>query len=183
MKTGMLTQELAKEILDYDSDTGHLCWKPRASEMFATRRAFSIWNVRYAGKVAGHKDVHGYIVVGINSILHKAHRIIYLMVHGISPEEIDHIDGNGCNNKISNLRSANRMQNMANYSRPKTNTSGYKGVSWNKKNRKWVAYSRHENKQKYLGSFNCRIEAAKKYNEAAIKYHGEFAKLNEFHDI
>jgi hypothetical protein len=59
------------------------------------------------------------------------------------------------------------------------NTSGFKGVYWNKQNAKWTALIRLNNKKIHIGNYIDIKDAAKAYNEAAIKFHGEFAKLNE----
>jgi hypothetical protein len=91
----------------------------------------------------------------------------------------DHIDIDGLNNQRNNLREATDNQNKANRTLFKNNTSGYKGVSWNKYNKKWVAYIRVNKKRIHLGYFNDIKDAARAYNEAAIKYFGEFAVLNK----
>lgn len=91
---------------------------------------------------------------------------------------VDHIDGNALNNKRSNLRICTHKQNMRN--KKKTNkgsSSQYKGVTFHKKSQKWRANITIK-KVKYLGQFDSEVQAAKKYNEAAIKYYGEFARLN-----
>lgn len=92
--------------------------------------------------------------------------------------EVDHMDGNGLNNQKSNLRDCSRSENMCNRSKLSNNTSGYKGVRWKKENNKWNSYIRKDNKVIHLGYFFCIIKAAKAYDIAAIKYHGEFARLN-----
>jgi hypothetical protein len=103
------------------------------------------------------------------------------MFNGPIPEGyyIDHIDGNPSNNKLENLRLANQKENSRNSKKPKNNTSGYKGVHWNKEKEKWQARVMINTITKHIGYFEDLIEAAKAYNEAALKYHGEFAKLNE----
>lgn len=90
--------------------------------------------------------------------------------------EIDHINGNELDNRKENLRFANRRQNQLNAKPHKGSISGYKGVYLKKLNteKKWVVYIQ----QKYIGSFVNKINAAKAYNQAAIKYFGEFARLN-----
>lgn len=95
-------------------------------------------------------------------------------------EIIDHIDGNPLNNQRSNLRFASRSGNGANNASllPKHNTSGLRGVSWNKQKKKWTAQIKVSGKQKYVGAYAYSYDAAKAYNEAAKKYHGEFATLN-----
>ena len=89
--------------------------------------------------------------------------------------EIDHIDRNGMNNQKNNLRVCNRTQNMRN--RKSWSSSGYLGVHINKE--KYIlAHIRIDGKCIHLGTFKTKIEAAKAYDIAAIKYFGEFANLN-----
>jgi hypothetical protein len=94
-------------------------------------------------------------------------------------KEIDHKNLNGLDNQKHNLRFSSRSQNLMNRGIQKNNSSGFKGVSYHKKASKWFAQIMLNKKQKFLGLFDCKIEAAKVYNQAAIKYHGEFARLNE----
>lgn len=94
---------------------------------------------------------------------------------------VDHIDGNPLNNQKSNLRICNNSENSRNSKKAKNNTSGYKGVFFendNKKKRYKVCISIN-NKRKHVGRYETANEAAIAYNDAAIKYYGEFARLNE----
>lgn len=92
---------------------------------------------------------------------------------------VDHINHDGMDNREANLRAATHCENMYNRKKPsRTSYSKYKGVSWKKVNRKWVARIGFEKKEIHLGYFRSEIEAAKAYDRAAIKYHGEFASLN-----
>jgi hypothetical protein len=91
---------------------------------------------------------------------------------------IDHIDGNGLNNSRSNLRLATDSQNKANRGPQRDNTSGYKGVTWDKGRRRWHAQIKQQYRNIFLGRFTDIVDAAKAYNEAALKYYGEFAYLN-----
>jgi len=93
--------------------------------------------------------------------------------------EIDHKDQNKLNNLEKNLRICTHQQNSQNKSKQKNNVSGYIGVSWYKQTRKWKATIQINYEQIFLGYFNTSKEAAKAYNEAALKYHGEFIKLNK----
>lgn len=97
---------------------------------------------------------------------------------------VDHINGNGLDNRRENLRICTRSNNLMNSNKPKgKNTSKYKGVSKlnysNKKWKCWRAEIRINRKAIFLGTFKTQKEAALAYNEAAIKYFGKFAKLNE----
>lgn len=93
---------------------------------------------------------------------------------------VDHIDGDGTNNQRSNLRLATRAQNMANKGMYSTNKSGFKGVSWNKKNGKWRAQISKDKKVIYLGSSDDPEEAYKLYCEAADRLHENFANHGNF---
>lgn len=108
------------------------------------------------------------------------HRMIMeLEGYKIKGKQIDHINGNGLDNRLENLRLASHSENQRNSKLRKDNTSGYKGVVWNKRDKVWFALLRIGKKRLNLGSFDNKIDAAKAYNEAAIKYYGEFANLNE----
>jgi hypothetical protein len=93
--------------------------------------------------------------------------------------EVDHIDMNGLNNQRSNLRICTRSQNRCNSLKPKNNTSGFKGVSFQKSNKKFQATIKLNGKQSHIGYFNTSIEAAKAYDIEAIKIYGEFARTNK----
>lgn len=92
--------------------------------------------------------------------------------------ECDHRFGDTFDNRKKVLRECDHFENMRNQKKQKTNTSGFKGVSWKKNLNKWFVQIRANNKVKYLGIYEDKIEAAKVYNEAALKYHGEFAQIN-----
>lgn len=102
-----------------------------------------------------------------------------------APEDmyVDHINGNGLDNRRSNLRLCTHTQNCMNSLRRKNKTSKYKGVSWSKEKEKWAVYISYYKKHSFVGRYDTEIEAALAYNEAALKYHGEFAKLNEIEGI
>lgn len=104
------------------------------------------------------------------------HRVL-LRVEGVH-NHVDHIDGNGLNNRRSNLRVASRSQNLCNRPKPSSNTSGFKGVWYYKARNRWLAEIRHNGVKHRLGYFTDRIEAAKAYDRAARELHGEFAVLN-----
>ena len=92
---------------------------------------------------------------------------------------VDHINHDGMDNREANLRAATYSQNLCHRrKRSGAKYSKYKGVCWKKKNRKWVARIGLEKKEIHLGYFRSEIDAAKAYDRAAIKYHGDFACLN-----
>jgi hypothetical protein len=91
---------------------------------------------------------------------------------------IDHINGDGLDNRRENLRVCTQRQNCANQRIRRDNTSGYKGVYFNKRDERWVVQIRHRRERIFVGSFKDKNEAALAYNVAAVHYHGEFARLN-----
>lgn len=105
----------------------------------------------------------------------RIHNILMAPSQGL---EVDHINGDPLDNRKENLRIVTHSQNMMNSKISKNNTSGYKGVSFNIARNKWQVHIMDNKKEKCVGYFNNKIEAAKVYNQEALKYYGEFAKLN-----
>jgi hypothetical protein len=93
--------------------------------------------------------------------------------------DIDHINGDKLDNRKCNLRIATRSQNTYNRGKLSNNTSGYKGVCYDKSRSQFLASIGLNGKNKYIGRFNDAISAAKAYNEIALKLHGAYALLNE----
>lgn len=112
----------------------------------------------------------GYMRVTINGESYYAHRICWKLFYDREPDQIDHIDGDGSNNKITSLREADQKENMRNRCLNKNNTSGVTGVSLGVNPKKWVAQIRVNKKQIHLGSFDNKEEAVKARKEAEIEY-------------
>lgn len=104
------------------------------------------------------------------------HRLV--LTGEIDGSDIDHVDGDGLNNRRSNLRVASRSQNNRNRTKTKSNTSGYKGVFCDKRDGTWYAKIGHNRSQQYLGRFPLPEDAARAYDARAIELHGEFARPN-----
>ena len=157
-----ITQHSVKDLFDYRD--GVLYWKIRPSN-----------RIKINDKV-GSLNNRGYLGTKINEKKYSNHRIIFLMFHGYLPKFIDHIDGNPLNNKIENLRGASLTQNQYNSRISARNKSGVKGVSWAKRDKKWLARVSVNGKNKSFGSYH-DIEVAKFIAETMrYKYHGEFAR-------
>jgi len=129
-KLEIIGADKLKELLDYDYENGCLIWRKRHSGSMSDK----VFNKRFSGKKAGNKtkrtkrNRESYIVLSIYGKMYSAHRVIWYMVYGELPESIDHIDGNGLNNKIENLRNSTVSEQSRNYPLSKSNKTGILGV-------------------------------------------------------
>lgn len=156
-----LTQQRLKEILSYDPDTGIFTNLTQRS----TRAP--------KGGVAGTITHRGYIDIQIDGKKYQAHRLAWIYVYGNFPEKyLDHTNEIKDDNRLVNLRLATKQENGHNVSSPQiNNTSGFRGVSWHKSAKKWMATITINGKNKHLGYFNTAEEASEVYLAAKKKYH------------
>lgn len=159
-----LTKSNARELFDYRD--GALYWRVKASN-----------NVKI-GQPAGCKKKNGYLYISVYGRHWLAHRLVWLWHYGEVPEEIDHCNGVRNDNRIENLRPATRLENQWNSAKPITNTTGFKGVSWNKRLGKYMAQIRINGRQTYLGLFTDPSAAHDAYMAAANKNFGQFARAS-----
>jgi len=144
-----------KQTLVDDADFDYLVqWKWHAIHYKDT----GLW---YVSRVLKHKVT-------------AMHRLIMNCPTGM---QVDHIDGDGLNNQRYNLRICTKDENNINKRVRKDNTSGYKGVTWNKKSKKWIAQIKSKKIHYLLGSFDNPEEAYKAYCKSAKELHGEFSRL------
>lgn len=131
------------------------------------------------GGFAWRRIGNGYVQAQRSKLYVYMHRLIA----GAGPDElVDHMNGDRLDNRMCNLRIATSSQNGANRTgdRRKLGTSsGYKGVSWDKQRRKWVASIHIHGKTVALGRYEVEADAARAYNDKALATWGEFARLNE----
>lgn len=92
--------------------------------------------------------------------------------------QVDHINRNRLDNRRSNLRIATKAENLRNKVIYQNNKSGYRGVCWKTRDKKWAAQININQKRKHLGFFSSAEEAARAYDKAAKEFYGEFAALN-----
>lgn len=146
----MITQSELKDILNYNQDTGIFVWKTHLKQ-----------SNKYEGDIAGCLHGGGYIAIQIKGVRHYAHRLAWLYVYGKFPDkELDHINRDKADNRISNLREVTRSENMQNVGLRKDNTSGESNISYRKDRNKYRAFVTNNNKYKSLGHFET-IEEAK----------------------
>lgn len=154
----LLTKEFLESRLSYDPDTGDFRWKVAKGG-------------KRVGDIAGSINDQGYLLIRINKVIYRAHRLAWIIMTGSSSEkELDHIDGNRSNNRWLNLREVTRIENKRNLGRVTSNRSGYTGVMWYKAGQKWHAQITIEGKAIHLGYFdnlsdavNARLEAEEFY--------------------
>lgn len=170
-------RSLLIQRLAYDSERGLLIWRERPQNHFPHKKVWKIWNAKHAGKPAGHVGYDGYITICIDYAAYKAHRLIWLLAYGEPvPLTLDHIDGNGINNRLENIRAATVSQNSANRKIATNNTTGIKGVYYDKRYDKYFARIKINGKTTYLGSFRTLEEATITRNRAHTNTHGKFAR-------
>lgn len=165
----MTNKELLRycnEYLSYDAETGVIKWKGRASNRI---------NI---GDLAGNLRPDGGLTIQLNGKKYLSHRVAFLMHHSFLPVFVDHINRNRSDNRIENLRQCTHAENQRNGAAYKTNKSGYKGVSLYKDKIRWRASIQTNKRNKHIGIYECKKEAARAYNLAARMYHGEFAYTN-----
>lgn len=135
-----------------------------------------IGRINEVGSIAGcvHKGT-GYIHIKIKAQTFKAHRLIFLYHYGYFPEFVDHIDGNKQNNRIENLREASKQENCQNQKVRWTNSSGVKGVSWHKVNKKWKVALCKNYRSYYFGTYEDKELAELVSMEATDLLHKNFS--------
>jgi hypothetical protein len=120
-----------------------------------------------------------YAVRGIggraNRRLVYLHRVILNAQHG---QDVDHVNGDGLDNRRGNIRIATTAENMHRRDASKQNASGYRGVGFEQRRGKWSAQIKLDRRCYFLGYFNDPLDAARAYDKAAAEMHGEFARLN-----
>jgi hypothetical protein len=162
MTDKIITQEYLQSIFNYKD--GELYWNVNRSGI-------------QKGDMAGCIDSKGYKRIRLNGKKLLNHRIIFMIHKGYLPMMLDHINGNVLDNKIENLREANRSQNGFNRIL-KNNTSGFKNVYWHNQEKKWHIRLNIKSKCYSFGLYDDIELAGLVAEEARNKYHGEFARHN-----
>ena len=150
---------ILSELLEYDCLTGSLLWLERSRRWFDSDKNWKGWNTRHAGTAAfTARDTHGYHHGSIFGKLYRAHRVAWALHYGEWPsDQIDHINRDRADNRISNLREASPVQNARNSSVRKDNESGASGVRKRGDCNRWEAHiggaGSKGKDRRYLGLF------------------------------
>lgn len=169
------SQEELKALLSYDPATGILFWKARDVSHFADGKHSAAhtcakWNSRFANKEAFTKSHLGYRWGRISYGYYSAHRIIWKLMTGLEPTEVDHIDGDRANNRWTNLRDVTSSGNRRNSARRSDNTSGETGVMWSERRQRWVSTLNIEGRIIYCGFFKDFNKAVAARRAAATEH-------------
>lgn len=159
----MATITIREHVVHVDPEDLPLCETLKLRVINKTRHVKKKLYVEHCDRVNGH----------------HVHKSLHRMIMGVTDPKVlvDHIDGNGLNCRRENLRVTDHTGNACNASLRSDNTSGYKGVGYNKKARKWVATIQKDGKRKHVGTFATPELAAEAYARAAEELHGEFMKV------
>ena len=168
----MLSQQYLQSIIKYCPDTGQFWW------------AVDRKGPRKAGDIAGGDHSVGsntYREIRIDGVLYLGHRLAWLYTYGCFPcgeKEIDHIDGDGTNNRLSNLREVTSSENKQNLSLRSDNTSGVVGVNWHRAAKKWMASIGFQGRNVHLGLFEDFYDAfvARRQAESVLGFHENHGK-------
>lgn len=170
-KKQLPTPELLRKLLRYDPATGKLFWRVRTLDVCSSEKSMRAFNSRYAGKEAFTALRSGYPSGSILGKTYLAHRVIWAMETGEWPKyQIDHINHDRADNRMSNLRDVTAQENFRNLSMFSNNTSGTTGVYWNKQYKKWHATIRRMGSTENLGLFSDIDEAIEARKMADKRY-------------
>lgn len=159
--------EYLRSLFAYEPDTGHLRWKVDRAQM-------------KAGDIAGHQGFKDgrYVRISVDLKVYRGHLLIWKMVTDQEPKaQIDHENGIKNDNRWVNLREATKSQNQANVGLTKANTSGFKGVFFNKVSGKYYSQIVKDGVVYNLGTFDTAEEASAAYAVKAKELYGQYARV------
>ena len=156
----------ARKLLSYDPVTGDLWWK------------FMPFRRTREGTIAGCVRSDKYRIIGIHGTNFLAHRLAWLITYGDWPKgQIDHVNMNRDDNRLSNLRDVSVSSNQANCRARRDSPFGMKGVGRHKDGKRFRARIHVEGKEIYLGVYSTPEQAHAAYCAASVKYFGEHARF------
>lgn len=162
-----LTQDILKQFLEYDPETGDWRWLKSTGKMINE------------GDSAGTISVHGYRIITFLGVKYRAARLAFLYITGSWPKkEADHDNRCKLDDRWSNLFDRTRSENQLNRDLQSNNTSGVRGVYWDADREKWNVQIKKDNINHFVGRFDSFEEAVAARDSAATNLHGDFAVLN-----
>lgn len=157
----MISQVELKLLFIYDADSGHLFWRESGKG-------------RKTDIPAGTLNNHGYIVITVDGQRYLEHILVWILLTSKAPEkELDHKDGIGDHNWFTNLREVTHSQNLMNSKTRTDNTSGKRGVCWNKQKNKWKVQLTIDGKRRQW-HFSDIEEASNFRDQMAFNAYGEY---------
>ena len=163
MKTITLTRGKVAVVSDEDFEFLNR-WKWRAMRA-GRKQTKCVWYAHRTTERPNRKGIY-------------MHREVLRRCGSQESHQCDHLDSDGLNNQRQNLRPATASQNRWNMRKRTGRSSRYKGVYWNRKAEKWFSRIMFRATYKWLGSFDSEIAAGKAYDAAAVRFFGQFARLN-----
>lgn len=146
-----MDQGRLKELVSYDAVSGLFTWNS-------------------SGKIAGWKDKK-YSRIRLDNKLYLQHRLVWLYVYGAWPtDQLDHLDRDGFNNRLDNLRECSNQINQHNRNSTRNGTSKFIGVYWNSSKGKWVAKFKFKGKEVFYKAFSDELDAHKAYENIKALY-------------
>jgi len=171
MTAPILSQSFLKELITYHPDSGVMVWNWRPIYHFKTENMANFWNRLHAGRPCGGKQSGGYLHITIGNNKYLSHRLIFLYMEGLLPEEeVDHINHNRADNRWINLRKISKKENAKNKRPSSRNLSGICGVHYIKATSNWIAVIGINRKYIHLGTFSSKEEAISARHAAEVKY-------------
>lgn len=169
-------RETLLDLLYYEPVSGRLVWRLRRADLFAGDYPHAdarTWNNRFAYKDAFPVNAEGYRAGTLIGHRVLAHRVIWKMMTGLEPDEVDHINGDRLDNRWENLRAVARAHNAKNKGLWSRNTSGAYGVSWDKARHRWQVTIKSGGRLVHLGRFVSFDDAvaARKTAERNLGFH------------
>ncbi len=179
-----LSQARVRKLFNYRAEIGDLIWCSRPESDFVSIAQCKTWNTRYAGAKAGtFSPTLNSVVISINGKSYRAHRLIWFWNYGVWPDQIDHINGNGNDNRLANLRDVTCAENHKNMPVPENSKTGILGVRFHHDGA-WVAEIKAGDRYIHLGSFSDirMATAARKAAEKVLGYHENHGRPSNMDD-
>ncbi|MCE0874158.1 MULTISPECIES: HNH endonuclease signature motif containing protein [Pseudomonas] len=160
----MIAIDRLREEFTYDADSGVI-------------RSLS---VRAMGRIEGAKSPNGYLKLRLDGVNLYAHRVAWALTHGVWPaHDIDHINGERDDNRLSNLRALRRHENLQNMRKRRPGASGVRGITWDKQTQTWRAQLSAQGKRINIGRFKDKEMAEVAYLEAKRRHHPFSAEASQ----